>query len=207
VHIRAANPQADEAAAGSAGVAGDTVALDHAAPQAIEAGPVQHFGGAQQVGLDSVEPISTASGSEHLDRGTELVVAHAPAFFAGSGEISLPAPAEMALLAALGQAGGESQAQATVAQVLSDALSGGGDPGADIDMLIDTAVSIAREGSAIGQAANDGGPALAEHLASPLGATVPGWDEGHSGLLFTAAATAMDTHALHPDAVQSVANG
>jgi VCBS repeat-containing protein len=206
LQIRPASPQANEAAAGSSGLGDAAPVLDHATPQANVAEPVQHFGGAQQVGLDSVEPVSTASGSEHLDQGTELVAAHAPAFFTGGGEISLPAPAEMAALAAIGQAGSEAQAQATVAQVLSDALSGG-NAGADIDMLLDAAVSLARDSGGIGPAANDGGPALGDQLASPLAATVPGWDAGHSGPLFAGHAAAMETHALHPDAVQAVANG
>ncbi|HJS41506.1 MAG TPA: DUF5801 repeats-in-toxin domain-containing protein, partial [Sphingomicrobium sp.] len=117
------------------------------------------------------------------------------------GMLQMPAPAmgmDVAMVSAdalMPQvAGVNAQTTGAVEQILADALQGGGSA-PDIDALL----------NALPGGANVG----LQNLATQAGDHVPTWDMGH-GDVFTfdvASIITMQAMALHPDAVQPVANG
>jgi hypothetical protein len=87
---------------------------------------------------------------------------------------------------------------ANVAQMIADALHGGGSGTADINALL----------NALPGAGGEANGAL-HGLASPVMDSVSSWDMGHAGS-FTMDLASIMTHqtmVLHQDAVQPVANG
>jgi len=94
-------------------------------------------------------------------------------------------------------AGLEGQMTGSVAQIIADALQGGGSAPS-----IDTLLS-ALPGAGLGE--NVG----LQGLATPVGGNVSTWDMGHGGVFTFDAASIITSEAmvLHHDAVQPVANG
>jgi hypothetical protein len=143
-----------------------------------------------------------------LDTGTDLAASTMPSLapFAGS-EIHLPAPGQMVMLG--GEGLGPQQASPSVGSVLADALSSGGLGAADIDGLIDAAISLAepvqKHQAEEGAVAPDDGRLAT--LATPPSALVSSWDGGDFGPLFMATSMVMESKAQHPDAVQPSVNG
>ena len=180
----------------------------------------QHFGAAEQhqAFLDLAQPANQGSPAFALDQGTELSaairdMAH-PVLAGGGGELHLPSADQLAMLAGLQHGGaGPIQQSPVLGQVLADALSGGAASGPDLNQLIDAAIKLADpvqhqpgQESAVFAGGAGGSGGLAE-LATQLNHAVPSWDGGHFGASFPGLAAAMDAPALHPDAVQPVANG
>ncbi|GAA4029632.1 hypothetical protein GCM10022281_06030 [Sphingomonas rosea] len=188
-------------------------ALDHLAAAATKAPvqppvgePVQHFADAGHRQLEVAHADDGGAQLQALDHGTSLpatAAVLAPASFAG-GEIQLPSADQLAALMGKGEA---IQHNPALEQVLSDALAGGA-KGPDLDQLIGAAIKLAepvqhQPGHEMAAVPDGGVAALATQLAS----AVPSWDAGHAGAFVPMMAAAMESPALHPDAVQPVANG
>jgi hypothetical protein len=145
-----------------------------------------------------------------LDQGTEQAnepADHSALF--GGGEIHLPTAEQMALLGG-GEGLGPIQGHPALEAILAQALDGQGTGEAELDALIGAAIELAgpvqhQGGSEEVAAVETGGGSAG--LASPLAHVVSGWDGHDFSPLFMATSAAMETKALHPDAVQPIANG
>ena len=169
------------------------------------ASPAQRFSNEEmRVEFEQGEALADAA-MIRLDHGTDLAFGQSIPLPSG-GELHIPDAAFFgAVVAQL-----EPQGHALVGSILADALAGGGDGGPGIDRLIDAAIQLAEPIQGFGgveQMIEEAGGQSMHGDAMGFAATVPAWDAGHFSPLFGAGNTAMDSPALHPDAVQPAMNG
>ena len=179
---------------------------------AKDGGEAQHRFAGSEKHSDEAEPQATeADAVSALDKGTDTESGAAPASLFGGGEIHLPDAAQIAHMVSINGKNGAGRGEDGLGSILADALGDAGLGSGDIDQLINAAVRLAEptqrhqvEGREVYNGGDGAAPAA---LATPLDHAVSGWDGGDFGPLFNAASAAMESKALHPDAVQPIANG